>query len=288
MLRDADLAPLRGHATYQAIVRARSIADEILIRRALDDWRGRFDPERYRYSSMPEARVHIAAGLSDLEITSMRTTITRQTAYLESTLFAPLSPASLLIIVPLAEEAGMLLADSHAGGCYQHNLRRLVARDAGPALKHELVHALHHRHMDQRGQEHPIWIQEGLATLFEHCRFTPDGAANLEPNERLNLAKHLARAQSLAPWHEFVALTSAQFNRRAAANYAQAWAMMMFLHDRGKLAAWYAQYVKTHAADPTGLGAVELVVGQPLAEIEAQWKAWLTAQPAVITLERDL
>ena len=53
------------------------------------------------------------------------------------------------------------------GGSYEHDEKRLVAQDLGPTLRHEFFHVLHWRDMDRLGQTHPIWIQEGLASLVE-------------------------------------------------------------------------------------------------------------------------
>lgn len=53
------------------------------------------------------------------------------------------------------------------GGAYEHDQKRLVAQDPGPTLRHEFFHVLHWRDMDRLGQVHPIWIQEGLASLVE-------------------------------------------------------------------------------------------------------------------------
>ncbi len=53
------------------------------------------------------------------------------------------------------------------GGAYEHDQKRLVAQDLGPTLRHEFFHVLHWRDMDRLGQVHPIWIQEGLASLVE-------------------------------------------------------------------------------------------------------------------------
>ncbi len=53
------------------------------------------------------------------------------------------------------------------GGAYEHDRKRLVAQDLGPTLRHEFFHVLHWRDMDRLGQVHPVWIQEGLASLVE-------------------------------------------------------------------------------------------------------------------------
>lgn len=58
-------------------------------------------------------------------------------------------------------------AFSGIGGAYEHDDKRLVAQDLGATLRHEFFHVLHWRDMDRLGQIHPIWIQEGLASLVE-------------------------------------------------------------------------------------------------------------------------
>ena len=58
-------------------------------------------------------------------------------------------------------------AFSGIGGAYEHDDKRLVAQDLGATLRHEFFHVLHWRDMDRLGQVHPIWIQEGLASLVE-------------------------------------------------------------------------------------------------------------------------
>ncbi|NIM60902.1 MAG: hypothetical protein GTO30_04390, partial [Acidobacteria bacterium] len=52
------------------------------------------------------------------------------------------------------------------GGIYEHERRRLIARDIGASLRHELTHAYHYADMDRLGQRHPLWVQEGIATLY--------------------------------------------------------------------------------------------------------------------------
>ena len=65
------------------------------------------------------------------------------------------------------------------GGSYEHDEKRLVAQDLGPTLRHEFFHVLHWRDMDRLGQTHPIWVQEGLASLVEDM--DPARIVNREP-----------------------------------------------------------------------------------------------------------
>jgi len=54
----------------------------------------------------------------------------------------------------------------------------------GSILTHEFTHALHFADQEGRGQEHPIWIAEGLATLFESSKLL-GGHAVPQANYRL-------------------------------------------------------------------------------------------------------
>lgn len=140
------------------------------------------------------------------------------------------------------------------GGAYEHDLKRLVAQDLGPTLRHEFFHVLHWRDMDRLGQVHPIWIQEGLASLVEDIdpariinrknaqvnRSIPRGAdPNLIPREtpakddsadvdepagrggyepvpswRTNIVKRLARSRPLPGFEEFAAKSHQTFSTK--------------------------------------------------------------------------
>src|SRR5690606_3106481 len=50
-------------------------------------------------------------------------------------------------------------ATREVGGRYDHDTKRLIARDLGSTLRHEFLHVLHWRSMMHLGQRHPIWIQ---------------------------------------------------------------------------------------------------------------------------------
>jgi len=140
------------------------------------------------------------------------------------------------------------------GGAYEHDLKRLVAQDLGPTLRHEFFHVLHWRDMDRLGQVHPIWIQEGLASLVEDIdpariinrkrvqtnpsiprgvdpnlipRKTPaedqgedfdepmnQGGYEPVPSWRTNIVKRLARSGPLPGFEEFAAKSHQTFSTK--------------------------------------------------------------------------
>ena len=168
------------------------------------------------------------------------------------------------------------------GGSYEHDEKRLVAQDLGPTLRHEFFHVLHWRDMDRLGQIHPIWIQEGLASLVEDMdpvrvlERTPGNPsvlpAGIDPNLipaggdsgdeieetvpqfrgdrsvpvpswRSNIVKRLARAGPLPDFSEFAGRGHHEFStRRPLAAYAHARTIFLFLRSRGVLSDWYHRY----------------------------------------------
>jgi hypothetical protein len=173
---------------------------------------------------------------------------------------------------------------SGIGGSYIHDQKRLVAQDLGATLRHEFLHVLHWRDMTRRGQEHPIWIQEGLCSLAEDYD-CPDGkAASLKPvpSWRTNISLRLARGGRLLPLSKLAAIPRDRFiGSSPLAHYGQARTAFLFLHDTGKLKGWYAHYTAHFDEDPSGIKAFEAVFHKPLAEIEKEYRAWVRALPEV-------
>ena len=63
---------------------------------------------------------------------------------------------------------------------------------------HEFTHALHWADQEARGQNHPIWIAEGFATLAETSEIENGHLVPL-PNPRLNYLKKAVQSDKLIP-----------------------------------------------------------------------------------------
>ncbi len=273
--RDADLRPLRDHPVYQAVLAARDAADPRLVQNRLDEWRASHPGGPYRYLADPARRIAYVTSLDDEGQRLAREAIDAGSAHLAGTLFGGAPRHWLIVIFPTAEDAAGLLEDPHVGGVYTHRTRELFARDTGRCLRHELFHALHHAHMDELGQDHAPWIQEGLACLHEEFRPDGDGSAAYPPNDRDAIAADLARSGGLTGWREIAALDAAALRREAARAYPQLRSMFRFIAAEAGLAEWYRAYVEGFDRDPAGLGALERVLGEPLDATEARWRSWL-------------
>ena len=160
------------------------------------------------------------------------------------------------------------------GGIYDPNKRQLVVRSIGMALTHEFTHALHFADQFALAQAHPIWVIEGLATLFESSRIV-GGAVEPLANYRANVIKSIARRKSTLPWREFFDLSHKEFMEKSSKAYPQGRYVFMYLYEKGLLKKWYDAYTSGYETDDTGAKAIEQVTGKSLEKAEADWLAWV-------------
>jgi hypothetical protein len=190
------------------------------------------------------------------------------------TLLTGRMPWTLTVILPTAEDYRDLAPGENVTGFYRADDRTLISVDRGRVLLHEFTHALHHADAAAGGQNHPIWIREGIATLFESCELGPDGLRPLV-DLRLTALQAAARKGELIPLDRLVRMTPKTFGEQPELAYAESRYVLLCLHQRGKLRSWYETYKRDHARDATGREALERAMGEPLAAFERNWKAWL-------------
>ena len=284
MERDAHLAALHDQAMYQAIVQGwaelldqRGAADLASLERALD-------AKAYTFEQDVDARLHIASAFDprglDAAKREMRRVEDWSRAHLPMLFRFPEGrpPAWVTVILPTTRDFVRLIGVPNVGGYYDKDNKRLVTRDVGPSLRHEYFHVLHWRHMMRIGQVHPIWVQEGLASMFEDM----DGDS-FAPSWRTNMVKRMQRRGGIVDLDALVQMPRKRFmGSRRQAHYAEARALMVYLADRGVLRDWYAKYVDGFETDPTGAGALCAALGaHDLAEAQRGFEAWLEVLPEV-------
>jgi hypothetical protein len=290
MEEDPDLEPLRGHPTYTAILEARDrarAAPSAAPIAALEEWRRRHGEGRYRYEADAARRLQFASCLEDASHAEMKATLERQHDWLSRNLFPKLAEYDVLVAIPSPRDAKAYFADATTTGIYEHSRRRLVTRDTGQSLQHEFTHLMHYRHMETLRQTHPMWVQEGLASLFEDWEILPDGNARFLPNTRHNLALRAVNANAVLPWKRLFALDAAGFMAKSQLLYPQARSIFEFLAETGELGDFYAALCEVSiglSREERGVAAeraIERAFGRPVAEVERDWKRWVKGRGAI-------
>lgn len=257
--------PARAPAGSDLTAQANQIA-RTQLKRLGDGYAARIDPKR-----------HIVY-LSALDEGHLQQTIRLLAAFTDAyrrTLPAARPAWNVTVVLPTADDYRSHKAPSpKCVGFYNYAGRRLVSIDRGRTLVHEFTHALHHADMAAAKQRHPIWICEGLATLFEASRITPSG---LRPRTdgRLPAVQRALRKKRAIPLQRLLTMGREPFMQQAELAYAQSRYVMYYLCHRGRLRDFYRIYKATFTRDPDGVKAFEQAAGNRLFIIERQWQKWV-------------
>lgn len=284
---DADLDPIREGRTYTAIMEARDRLVEKAskggparpARRAAPDPLARWKDEhgdQYRYELAAERGLAFATYLDEASHKRMRDLLDRLERHLLKAYFERPPEDQALVAIVRPGDAGKYLDKPEIRGMYLHRERRLVARDTGQSLTHEFVHLLHFADMERRNQRHPIWIQEGLASLYEDYTINEDGSVEFHPNIRFNIARKQVVSRTAREWKELFGMSAERFMQDAERHYPQVRAVFEFFARERKLEAFYRALIETSRDDPSGVRAVERAFGEPLPKVEARWRVWMT------------
>jgi hypothetical protein len=145
------------------------------------------------------------------------------------------------------------------------------AATVGCNLMHEFTHALHYADQVGRDQYQPVWLMEGIASMYENSEVV---AGHVVPrvNHRLIELQQEVKGNKHLPFAKMMKLERRQFTSH---QYAQANYMCMYLQATGQLPQWYAAYNEGFVADSSGIAATEHIYGKNINEVEKAWVAWL-------------
>jgi hypothetical protein len=160
-------------------------------------------------------------------------------------------------------------------GMYHPDLRRIVM-NAGPGLgtlTHELVHPI----VESDFPRAPIWINEGIASLFEAPVIPRTGEIHGVKNWRYGklmsgVGAGTAKLDGLFGMNDATFRDADEKMHYATARYVCQW-----LDARGLLWPFYRAWRDSFDADPTGAKTFERVVGTTPARANAAWTAWVKA-----------
>ncbi len=288
MRDDPDLAGLKDHPTYRRIFEKLDGKDAARNQTALAQWRSQFDSDDYVYETDESRRIQYATALDPIAHLEMRQMLETEADHLIDTLFGAPPGYFVLIAVPRPDDAREFFqGDASIGGIYQHSRRQLVARNIGGSLRHEFFHAMHYGHMERLNQVHRLWVQEGMASLYENYELDDDGEVTFLPNERQMITQSRARAGRLLRWEIIFEMSPEEFMRKAGPLYPQVRSMFRYVAEHGKLVEWYRAYTRNFSSDPSGKGAFEQVFDRSIREIERDWRKWVSAEPSLDMVVRS-
>lgn len=161
-------------------------------------------------------------------------------------------------------------------GHYGHSQKYIAINyDTGPGtMVHELTHAL----MAEDFPEAPIWLAEGMASLYEQCRAEGEILRG-DDNWRLPELKAALEAGTLGPLSELLAMTPSAFRGGGESlHYAYARYFCKYLEEMGLLPTVYKGFRGQSGRDPTGGWFISQAFGKPLATVEASWRRWISFQ----------
>jgi C-terminal processing protease CtpA/Prc len=289
MQQDTDLDNIRESEGYKAILAKKAEyirqSTEKTVARITDGmkqagvnikkYRSLFDQDRnfiYLHTRPDEALAVIRKGLEDYA------------EYQWKHLFQN-RPARPLYIVLLDAEDSAKVFKGRIGGLYQPAFNTLFCGDI-PSQKltrtsvvvHEFTHALHFADMSARQQMHPIWLIEGLATLFESS--DRNGGVVPRHSYRLSVVQAAVRANQAIPWRTLMAMQHPTFMQRAHLAYAQSRYMLYYMYEKGLLKKFYDEYTDkdNFASDKNALTAFEVVFGKPIEAVQREWAQWVMQQ----------
>jgi hypothetical protein len=231
----------------------------------------------YRVLKDDPDRLIIATSLPEKELAQLQGLLHAAADSLAADFFTHRPQIYVGLLIPgSAEELARLGLKPGTAGSYNPQNRSLLINLATGTgtMTHEFTHALHFADMEERGQQHPMWIVEGFGSLFEQCTLRGGHMVGLV-NWRLAVLKQAMAQKKTLPLAAFLADSNPEFARNAPVSYATARYVLLLMQEKGLLKDWYAQYCAGFQEDPTGVKTLEKLYGKPLAEFEKDLYAFV-------------
>ena len=279
LARDPDLNSLRNLPRYKQLVARKGEFQRKAAERAVERMKAQFG-EGYLYEIDPEHKLIFATNVDQPTLDALKSWLTAQARSQWRTLFAHRPDEFILVVVPSLEHYRKIIPMPGVGGIYMDGAKTLIAQRLGQVMTHEFTHALHAGDMAAEGQEHPIWLAEGLGSLFEAARFDENGELVPADNFRLTYLQRAARGDRLIPLEQLLKMDQKEFVDRANLAYGQASSLLLYLHEKGLLRKFYDTYKKTFTTDSAGRVALFQTTGMKVPELEKAWREWMLARTA--------
>jgi hypothetical protein len=270
---DEDLNSLRERPKYKELVAAKDQYQRKDAERAVASLRAQLG-NKYLFDLDAEAKLIFAANTDAQTLAAVKKWLGMQARSQWAQLFEHRPDQYVAIVLPSAEDYRKIIKRPGVEGIYVHGSRMLIAKRLGQVMTHEFTHALHAGDLDPIGQEHPIWIVEGLASMFEAGQFEGETLVPKD-NYRLWYLRAAARMNKLIPLEKLITWDQKQFIGNPNMAYGQASSVMLYLYEQGLLRQFYDGYKADFAKDPSGKWTLERITGKTIREFDRDWQAWM-------------
>jgi hypothetical protein len=279
LARDPDLNGLRELPRYKAFVARKAVYQKRAAEQMIASLKAQFG-EGYLYELDEDRKLIFATNTDRQTLTEVKEWLQAQANSQWAELFEHRLDQFVAVVLPSADDYKEIVSQPGVGGFYNDGAKLLICQRLGQTMTHEFTHALHAADKAPLGQDHAIWVHEGLASMYEAARFEGDRLVP-QDNFRLNVVQSAARWGKLVPLDKLLKMDQPEFVKRADLTYGQARSVMLYLHGQGRLRAFYDAYKQTFDKDASGRLALEQASGRPLAAFEKDWKAWMTKRAPV-------
>jgi hypothetical protein len=269
---------LRELPRYHQLLARRDEIRHLTAGRILDELKSQFG-DGYQYAADEPHKLVFAAHLDAKSLEEVQSALLLQAKSQGKFLFSHPSDEFIRVIIASPGDFSKDEYRTDAGGHYDDTTRTVLVKRTGPELRHEFTHALHAADQHALGQEHPVWLSEGLAAIYENAATerSEDGTLRMIPadNWRLTNVKAAANTGNLIPLEKLLPLDRETFTARADVAYGEASSLLVYLYGRGLLAKFYARYTESYVAGDDGRRALETVTGADLESLQKDWVKWL-------------
>ena len=276
--QDADLASLRPLPRYKALIASKDAYQKKEADRAVASLRKQLG-DKYIFDLDAETKLIFAANTDAQTLADVKKWLTMQAKSEWAQLFEHKPDQYVAVVLPSLTDYVKMIKMPGVEGIYMHGARMLIAKRLGQVMTHEFTHALHAGDLDPLGQEHPIWIVEGLASMFEAGQFEGEKLVPRD-NYRLQYLQIALRTKRLIPLEKLITWKQPQFVANANLGYGEASSVMLYLYDLNLLRRFYETYKVNFDRDPSGKITIEQVVGKPFKDFERDWQVWMSKRTA--------
>ena len=270
---DPDLSNLRELPRYKALIAKKPFYQRRAADRAVASLKKQFG-EGYLYEIDEQDKLIFATNVDKETLAALKKSLQTQARSQSAQLFEHKPDEFIRVVVPSPADYKKLVRMPNVGGIYMDGSKVLIARQLGQVMTHEFTHALHAADRAPLEQEHPIWLVEGLASMFEAGAWKGDVLVP-QDNYRVAYLQNAAKNNRLIPLQTLLKMEQPEFVAKANLAYGESSSFLLYLYEQKQLKPFYDAYKKAFDSDPTGRATLEKVTGKKLPELEQAWVAWM-------------